>query len=936
MKEKLICISLFILLGFTPLWSIESELDTMDAELDELISYRHPRPVPLVVSTPRRSLLADAPCPVDSIIVTDRSGALLIQTYYQYDEAGHMVSEIQYAWSEGVRKGVSNCQKIFTGSIATTTVKYQWDPLSADWIGKDSTQLLYYDNGLQSAQEKYVWENDAWRIDSKYEYEYAADKKQTLSQYSEWNNEEHTLDFVNRWVWVYDNRLTEEAYWTYSGTAWVGYSRTVKDYDEAGNQILEEKYSGWENDAWKGKSKYTAQYNAAKKEIEHITYKWSASAWVESLKTTKEYDGENLLDDAVYYWSNGWVGNSRTSMTYSGSLLTSEIDWTWDKENAQWLPNTQTETQYTGKKISSQTITVWDGATWGNVSQLVNTYESDRLVETRTFAWNSSAWVDSLLTSNTYDAKGINTLSVGAAWNGSEWISTDSTTRAITYIIVAGKEVKQEDVVMSWTLATGLWIGDSRITYIYDEWGNVIQSDTYNYIVGTGWVNNVRRLYGYKDGNKKLQTLNAYMTWNQSKGVWKGTTKTEKVFDDTNRQIKISTYKWSADHNDWEGLSGTEDVYVDNVKVTSYDYKWDYDNWQWTGMFKHDYTYTASGEVADHITSRYNAETGWYYDTRLTNVYDAKGRTIRTENAQWILADSKWCATSLTQTSYDDDADGGRLRSQLITKSSACVETSYEYSSYFYACDPKYFTVRFVNYDAGLLDSKLLLEGTMPEYTGEAPAKPATAQYTYTFKGWTPELAAVTGEAIYTADYDSVQNTYLVTFRNYDGSELQSSQVAYGTMPEYTGEAPAKPATAQYTYTFKGWTPELTAVVGEAVYTADYDSVANFYTVTFCNYDGLELFSLWASYGTMPVYEGEIPTKPEDNQYTYSFKGWTPEIEPIKGDDTYTATFTSIPKIPTALSDVEDDYRVNKILRNGKIYIIRNGNTYAPDGALVR
>jgi len=65
-------------------------------------------------------------------------------------------------------------------------------------------------------------------------------------------------------------------------------------------------------------------------------------------------------------------------------------------------------------------------------------------------------------------------------------------------------------------------------------------------------------------------------------------------------------------------------------------------------------------------------------------------------------------------------------------------------------------------------------------------------------------------------------NQYTIRFLNYNGTVLQSSQVAQGTMPSYTGATPTKPADANYTYTFSGWSPTLVAATANADYTAQF------------------------------------------------------------------------------------------------------------------
>jgi uncharacterized repeat protein (TIGR02543 family) len=139
----------------------------------------------------------------------------------------------------------------------------------------------------------------------------------------------------------------------------------------------------------------------------------------------------------------------------------------------------------------------------------------------------------------------------------------------------------------------------------------------------------------------------------------------------------------------------------------------------------------------------------------------------------------------------------------------------------------------------------------------------------YTFTGWNAIIPeTVTAPLTLLAQW--TVNKYTITFKNGE-QVLQSSDVAYGEMPEYTGATPTKEADAQYTYTFKGWDPEITAVTKETTYTATFTGTLNKYTVKFLSEAGEEVSSAEYEYGTKAT-EIIVPEAPQQNNYR--FIGW--------------------------------------------------------------
>ena len=204
---------------------------------------------------------------------------------------------------------------------------------------------------------------------------------------------------------------------------------------------------------------------------------------------------------------------------------------------------------------------------------------------------------------------------------------------------------------------------------------------------------------------------------------------------------------------------------------------------------------------------------------------------------------------------------------------------------------------------------------------------------TYIVKGNTPAgeytitlpnmKTIVNSQKVVTCDYtativvEEAVSNHTVTWKSQDGqTTLGTSEVADGDTPAYPANftEPTKDATAQYTYTFAGWSTEanqtsgtvladLPNVTADVTYYAAFSETVNQYNVTFVDEDGTTVLKAATAYdyGTAAadIVQPETPTKEGDAQYSYTFIGWSTDgstvIDPlptVTGNVTYIAVFT--------------------------------------------
>ena len=227
-----------------------------------------------------------------------------------------------------------------------------------------------------------------------------------------------------------------------------------------------------------------------------------------------------------------------------------------------------------------------------------------------------------------------------------------------------------------------------------------------------------------------------------------------------------------------------------------------------------------------------------------------------------------------------------------------------------------FWTITFYNAAPAdtVLESKSYQHGSIVAYGGVAPTLAPTAKYTYTFKGWNVEPTNAVEDFDYHAVYDSTIRSYTVTFNNADGSKIESATFEYGKMPSCS-KTPTRKATAEWTYSHKGWKPALDYVTEAATYTAIYDSSKVKYKVTFMN-------------GTTVIDEQMVPygdpaVAPTNvTREGYKFVGWNTSFATVTEALTVKALFEELIIRTVNVVDVDGDKIVSTTIEDGEKFTL--------------
>ena len=841
---------------------------------------------------------------------------------YKYDDLDRLVVEQRFSRISNQWKGIVRSEYGYDDQgRKNMTANYRiWDATKNTWIGADKTEQIFDADGKIMSSILSFWGTDDWRASTRNSYTYDSSKREI-------------------------ERLVE----TKSNDEWVNFRKDIHEYK--GNVLQKDNVYYWLDNQWKFKSRNeTYEDEEDSKLRREVIGSWSDDGELESFEDNNYFYAcdPKLAFTIRYENENGVLLESQEVQNgampvYGGEKPTKE-------NTAQYT--------YSFKGWDKAIVAATSDATYvATFDSIVNAYlitfkNGEDVLQSEVVAYGVAPVYTGETPTKQADAQYSYTF---AGWDAEPVAVTgDATYSAVfdsivnTYLVTFknGEEVLQSEAV-AYGVAP-VYTGEmpsrpatAEFTYTFVGWDAELAAVTGEATYTATFSSTVNKyLITFKNGDETLQSTEVeygvapvytgempsrpataeytytFAGWDAELAAVTGEATYNATFSNTLNKYLI-TFK--------NGESILQSTEVEFGSVPAYNGE------EPTKPSDAQYSYTFAGwdvkPVAVTGEATYNAV---FSQTQI-------GYTITWLNEDATLIDQ----TIVAFGTVPEHADATKENTAEFTytfvgwdKPLSAVTADETYTAQYDSVRNKY-TITFLFDDGVTAMETVEVEYGQTPATTITPSKIAEEHYYYHFIGWTPAVVPVTGEATYTAIFDTIPQEYLITFKNYNGTVLQKTNVPYGTMPEYTGATPTKPRTRQYSYEFVGWNPELTEVAGATTYTAQFEAVLNQYTVVFLDEDGTELDRQVVDYGTKPVYQGETPMKAEDEQYTYTFAGWYPAVVTVTKDATYRATYTAHDKSQGLWGVQDGEPSSTKIIRNGTLYILRAGKTYTTDGVMV-
>lgn len=209
------------------------------------------------------------------------------------------------------------------------------------------------------------------------------------------------------------------------------------------------------------------------------------------------------------------------------------------------------------------------------------------------------------------------------------------------------------------------------------------------------------------------------------------------------------------------------------------------------------------------------------------------------------------------------------------------------------------YTVTFLREDGSFYQSAKVTYGTSGESACTPPIKSPTERYVYVFDGWSSDLSEVTGDITVQATYREEPRTYTVSFVDADGTPVSTQLYAYESMPSF----PEMPAYREGYGYFAGWDKTVSAVKGDARYTAVYTAEQASFSITvrYLFEDGSDAAS---------AYVGYYLCGQEYNIFSPEIEYYEPDVSLVTGKAYGNAEYAVVYRLEYAMQKDENGYYI--------------------------
>ena len=868
---------------------------------------------------------------------------------YTYTESGQLLLMESYTGLEGSWTGIQKVEYTYDAAgHQTKYMQYEWR--NGNWGNKTKSEKSYDAAGNLILSQSYTWSSNAWAGTNKYEYAYDEAGRETKKARYTWETKKKRWKGADRNDTEYDEdgNISASISFGWVANAWVEETRESFVRDSQG-RVVEYVTSVWMGDVWANNRKNSFVYNSKGEIVSTHRYTWNNNEWTLFLVDDKEYDlADNKLRREVYgSWNEGVLESYEDKRyfydcdfqsftirftNYDGTLLASyEVKQTKTPtytgeiptkpaaehstfEFAGWSPEIVAVTgdatyQAVFVEVPNKHTITWidgDGKTlkteqvaYGETPDYVGDVPTKAETAQYTYAFNNT-WTPAIVAVTgdaTYTAQFNNTLrSYTITWLNDDNSVIDKTNVDYGVVPTHANATKTNTAEYTYTFAG--W-DNTPVAVTGDATYKATFSSTKNSYTIT-WLNDDNTLidkttveYGvvptHADATKAATAEYTYTFagWDNTPIAVTGDATYKATFNATKNSYTIT---WLNDDNTLIDKTtveyGVVPTHADASKAATAEFTYTFAGWDNTPVaVTGDTTYKAT------FSSTKNKYT-------VTFKNDG-GTTI--ESKQWEYGATPTCVApeKATTAQYTYEFAGWTPKVVAVAEDATYTAT--------YASHLRSYTVKFLNEDGSVFEEGVWDYGCLPLISAE-PTKEATAQYTYTFAGWTPTVTNVMGDATYTATFTQTVNTYTITWLYDDETLIDKTTVEYGIVPTHADAS--KAATAEYTYTFTGWTPELVSVTGDATYKATFSATKNSYTITWLNDDESLIDKTTVEYGIVPTHADA--SKAATAEYTYTFTGWDNTPVAVTGDATYKATFSATKNSYTITWLNEDNSLIDK------------------------